>query len=621
MKNLIKLFLPAFLFAVAFSACVKEDFDQPPTGGTDPNIPVTTTIAALKAMHVTGQFETIDEDLVIKGTVIADDASGNWYRAFVIQDETGGIEILTDLRDSYVFYPRGREVYVKLKGLVMGDYNNLIQLGGYVAQDQSLGPIVEVTDHLIKGLKKDPPAPKVKNINELTMADVSTLITLENVQFIAADTAGTFADAVNQDALNRTLEDCNQRDVLVRTSGFSNFAGADVPNGHGTFTGVLSVYRNDFQFLFRDLNDLQMSESRCGAGTGNPCNGSNPVIVAGVDEDFESGANNDPVQLYGWTNVAVKGTRTWQYKEFSGNIYAQATAYNDNASEMETWLVTPVIDLTEPQVLSFETAKAFYTHAGFSAWISTDFECNPLEATWQPLGATLAGQGDDDNEWIHSGNIDLTPLVGEKIVIGFKYVGSGTGGQTGTFRVDNVKLGDGGGPVDPCVNNPPVVVSSLSESFSSGANNTSVAINGWKNFVATGTRDWQYKEFSGNLYAQATAYNDAAPQMEAWLITPLIDVTGPKTLSFETAKAFWVHDGFSVLISTNYTCEPLNATWTPLTGATLAGQSDADHAWIPSGDIDLSPYIGKKIAIAFKYVGSGPNGQTTSFRVDNVIVQ
>ncbi len=621
MKTLLKLFLPAFILVVSFGSCIKEDFDQPPTDGTDPGLTVTTTIAELKAKHVSGQYETINEDLIIKGIVVADDASGNWYRTFVIQDETGGIEVLTDLRDSYVFYPRGREIYVKLNGLVLGDYNNLIQLGGYVAQDLTLGPIVEVTDYLVKGVKKDPPAPKVKKITELTLADVSTLITLEGVQFTAADTAGTFADALNQTALNRYLQDCNLKEVIVRTSGFADFAGSGVPNGNGTFTGVLSVFRNDFQFLVRDMNDLDMNGTRCGGGGSNPCNGGSPVVVTGVDEDFESGANNDPVQIYGWTNAVVKGSRSWQFKEFSGNVYAQATAYNDNAAEMETWLVTPVIDLTEPLKLSFETAKAFYTHNGLTAWISTDFECDPLEATWQPLNATLAGQGSADNEWIFSGEIDLSALVGQKVAIGFKYVGSGTSGQTGTFRVDNLKLGTGGGPVDPCINNPPVVVSTLNESFSGGANNNSVAINGWKNFVAKGARDWQFKEFSGNLYAQATAYNDTAPEMEAWLISPLIDVDAAKTLSFETAKAFWVHDGFSVLISTDYTCEPLNATWTPLNGATLAGQSDADHAWIPSGNIDLSPYIGKKVAIAFKYVGSGTGGQTTSYRVDNVKVQ
>ena len=109
--------------------------------------------------------------------------------------------------------------------------------------------------------------------------------------------------------------------------------------------------------------------------------------------------------------------------------------------------------------------------------------------------------------------------------------------------------------------------------------------------------------------------------METWLVTPLLDINGPKTLSFETAKAFWVHDGLSVWISTDFNCDPLSATWSPLAGAMLAGSVNVDNEWIFSDDIDLTSYIGQKVAIGFKYVGSGPGGQTTTYRVDNVVVQ
>ncbi|MBK9017163.1 MAG: choice-of-anchor J domain-containing protein [Saprospiraceae bacterium] len=109
--------------------------------------------------------------------------------------------------------------------------------------------------------------------------------------------------------------------------------------------------------------------------------------------------------------------------------------------------------------------------------------------------------------------------------------------------------------------------------------------------------------------------------METWLVTPLIDIVGPMTLSFETAKQVWVHDGLSVWVSTDFECDPTAATWTELNGAILAGQPNIDFEWIFSGDIDLSAYIGQKVAIGFKYVGSGPGGQTTTYRVDNVQVQ
>ena len=623
MKKLIKLFLPIFALVFTFNACIEEDFDRPPTEGSDPGLTVTTTIKELKAMHTFGATETISDDLIIKGVVIADDASGNWYRSFVLADETGGITILVDIAESYVLYPRGREVYVRLKGLVMADYNNLVQLGGYIASDGSLGDIVEVTDHLIKSVGRGEPVPNLKTITSLTLDDVGTLIQLNDVNFL--DTNTTYADAINQNSVNLDLANCDDNSVLVRTSGFADFANQPVASGGGTFIGVLSIFRSDFQLLIRDLNDLDMAGPRCSGSGGTDCNGGTVPTVSGVDEDFENGSNNDPVVINGWTNAVIKGSRSWQYKEFSGNVYAQATAFNDSSPEMETWLVTPLIEVTaQTKILTFETAKAFYTHNGLTAWLSTDFKCDPTMAVWSPLGGTLAGQNDNDNDWVLSGDIDLSSLIGQKVAIGFKYVGSGTGGQTGTFRVDNLKLGIGGGNTggnDPCSNgNGPLEVDNLDEDFSTGTNNNEVVENGWVNLAAVGTRNWIYKEFSGNVYVQATAFNDTAPQTASWLVTPLINATGTTTISFETAKAFWTHNGLSVWTSTDYDCDPLTATWVPL-NATLAGQNDADHDWVPSSAIDLSGFAGSKVAVGFKYEGNNNAGLTASYRVDNVKVQ
>ncbi|GIV32176.1 MAG: hypothetical protein KatS3mg030_478 [Saprospiraceae bacterium] len=429
----------AFLFALTLvlglSACLDENFDTPPVDGVDPGITPTTSIAELKAMHTMGNFETIDQDIIIGGVVVADDASGNWYRTFVLQDETGGIEVLTDIADSYVLYPIGRQVFIRCKGLVLGDYNNLIQLGGYVTEDLSLGPIITVTDHIIKGKKVGAPAPKVLTIDKLSMNDVSTLIQLDNVQFVAADTARTFADPVTRTAYNRYLEDCNMNQVIVRTSGYASFAGSPIPNGGGTFVGVLSVFRNDFQFLIRSLDDLHLDGDRCSF---DPCAGTNVVTVSSIDEDFQSGTNNANVELNGWTNIATKGTRLWIYKVFDNNVYVQATAFNDSNPEMECWLITPGIVIDAPKVLTFDSAKAFWTHDGLSVWISTDFVCDPNLATWQPLQATLANQSTPDHEWVASGDIDLSPWQGETVFIGFKYVGSSTSGLTTSFRIDNV---------------------------------------------------------------------------------------------------------------------------------------------------------------------------------------
>ena len=89
--------------------------------------------------------------------------------------------------------------------------------------------------------------------------------------------------------------------------------------------------------------------------------------------------------------------------------------------------------------------------------------------------------------------------------------------------------------------------------------------------------------------------------------------------SFETAQAYWEHDGLEVLFSTDFNGANVEgATWTSL-DCTIAGENDPYHEWIPSGTIDLSGFSGDGY-LAFKYTGSDLNGNTTSYRVDNVKV-
>jgi len=384
MKTIFKFFLPLFAIAIAFSACFEEDFDHPPVTGSDPGLEVTTTIAELVAMHSFGTTTPIEDDLVIRGTVVADDFSGNWFRSFVIQDGTGGITVLLDIAESYTFYPEGREVYIRLKGLAIGDFNNLTQLGEFDAAANEVAGINNANNHIVPSVARDLPEPTALTINQLGLEHVNTLVKIEGVEFVDQNT--TFANAATQSAFNLDVEDCNNNEVIVRTSGFASFAGENVPQGNGTLVGVLSIFGDTYQFLVRRPSDLQMDGERCdgssGTGGGDDCNGgAGPLVVEGVDEAFQNGSNNNAGSINGWTNYVVKGTRDWIYKEFDGNVYVQSSAFNDNAAEMETWLVTPLIDLTEPQALTFETAQAFYTHDGFCVWLSTDFNCDPTTAT------------------------------------------------------------------------------------------------------------------------------------------------------------------------------------------------------------------------------------------------
>lgn len=427
------LFILPFLYATLSIpvACVDKDFDQPPAGGQDPNLPVNTTIAELKSRHVLGQHEEITDDVILAALVVSDDEEGNFFKQLVIADASGGIEIRIEMTDLHNAYPVGRKVYIKAKGLWLGDYNGLIQLGAGVGTDDSGDPelirIPEsvVDQFIISATYGNAVTPKIVSLDQLSLSDVSTLIRLEGVQFVAPDAGETYADPVLELTLNREVEDCARRRLIVRTSGFASFAGETTPTGSGSLVGILSVFRDDFQLTIRDLNDVAMSGDRCS-------------IV--IDESFNSLNDNDDILLQDWANIAVKGTRLWRAKVFQTNHYAQATAFGDQAQEMESWLITPDIVLNVPKKITFESAKAFYVHDGLTVWISSNFTgSNVSGATWTQLFPSLAGASSADNAFIPSGDIDLSGFTGP-VRIGFRYIGSGPGGQTTSYRIDNVKV-------------------------------------------------------------------------------------------------------------------------------------------------------------------------------------
>lgn len=185
--------------------------------------------------------------------------------------------------------------------------------------------------------------------------------------------------------------------------------------------------------------------------------------------------------------------------------------------------------------------------------------------------------------------------------------------STAEVQLDSTRCGGGGGgePVDL-----------VNENFSGVTENSDINFSGWTNIAEAGTRRWQGKIYQGDGYAQASGYNSNLSSMVTWLITPNVKMDQKKYLRFRTAKAYWEHGSeipMTVMVSSNFDgTNVATASWTPIT-ATIAGQSDADNTWVPSGDIDLSAFMAEeKIAVAFKYTGSGT--LSTSMRVDDVYI-
>ena len=89
-----------------------------------------TSLEAFAQEETTSHFYEWEEaeNKYIRGKVLTDDTQGNVYKSLYIIDETAAIEIkLTN--GTYLDYPQGSTVYVKLKNLYLGNYRMMLSIG------------------------------------------------------------------------------------------------------------------------------------------------------------------------------------------------------------------------------------------------------------------------------------------------------------------------------------------------------------------------------------------------------------------------------------------------------------------------------------------------------------
>ncbi len=337
----------------------------------------------------------------------------------------------------------------------------------------------------------------------------------------------------------------------------------------------------------------------------------------------ECGANEGPDYKFGWglLNTATAATAITNKEvtsiineeTYTGSDYV-LEVYSDGTQPLMVTIVWTDLAGTPPSA-SLDPTDIMLVNDLDMTITGTGGPYKPYKLTAaNPSAAATTGDNDVDNvEKIYIAN----PTAGD-YTITIDHEGSITGGSQNfsiivTGIIANTEL---------C---PVITTLPFSEDFETTTENIPIALNCWTNYIEEGTRSWEGRIYIDNRYAQFLAYDSGEASNTSWLITPEIsfDNYDNEALTFKTQTGFYVHDGLTVMISTNYDgSDPTTATWTtlPATLATDPIPATNYSGWIESGDIDLSSYTGTGY-IAFKYTGSGTGGQTTIFQVDNVVIK
>lgn len=464
-KIKFRTFAAVIITCLVTVACVQDDdFTIPSSIGNEENENLTNLLSRIEAGEVQlitidqlkAQFISDDEateiasEIAVKGYVSSSDATGNFYKEFFIQDAaqdaTSAIKISLNQVESYNQFNMGREVYIYLKDLYLGEANGgdgVYTIGGDMNSDGEVEALTanEVPMYLFRSENSYTIVPKV--VSALSSNDVGIFVTLNDVEFTTSGVGQPYVSPTDDYDTQRTIQRCtgfNYSTFLMETSAFASFKNEILPSGGGSISGVVSkdYYGDNLVLALNTSDDVLMDGSRCELLDIND-------FTEIISEDFQSAIHNTNLDFPGWTNFAEEGAWVWRERVYSGNGYTEFSTYNSPDDVNIAWLISPGVDLDaqENEFLNFKMAQHHLQSDLNTAevFISTDFDgSNVLEATWISVSANLPSQSNSWYQFVDSGLIDLSSYSGT-LHVAFKVTGSGTD-QTldGAYQLDDFTI-------------------------------------------------------------------------------------------------------------------------------------------------------------------------------------
>ncbi len=266
-------YLSILALSLIATSCM-NDFDEPqfnePPFGNNEIGEATHTIAELKAEYsstISGNsVKQITEEIIIEGVVVANDESGNVYKQFIINDETGAMVIGVNDVGLYAMVPKGQRVRIACKDLYIGGYGKMAQIGGlYNGKVGRMNKNIYPKHVRLIGIP-DPTQPEMQpeliddsfftNENKNNLAK---FVRMEGVEIIEADGAELWAPEELKNSSNiveRNIKMGNTK-IVLRMSTYADFANEAIPAGELNINGVMTRFNDYWQFVISHTTDIE----------------------------------------------------------------------------------------------------------------------------------------------------------------------------------------------------------------------------------------------------------------------------------------------------------------------------------------------------------------------------
>ena len=436
----------AFITSFFMTSCVEDDdYSIPASIGMEENQSLNVlmdeinsgaadllTIGQVKNMFVYGEAVLIESNIIVKGYVVSSDLTGNFYKEFYIQDSpsdpSAGLKVVVNQVDSYNQYNIGREVYIRLQNLYIGETNSgddIIAIGGR-ADGNEVDNITEnmAINHILRSPTTEVIVPLELSLGAINDSHIGLYVTARNAQFPIGLSGLTFVDPNDDYDTLRDLVSCEDSgSIKVETSSFASFQDRLLPtSGKGSISGIVTKSYDGYDrvLALNTVDDIDFDGARC-----------DPLF----SDSFSS--NN----LNNWTQVSVEGEQVWDITPYGNPApSARISGYDGGNVLNEDWLISNPIDLTgvsNPK-LNFQTVVR-YSGPALEVYMSTNYSGgDPSDSSWIQLNAILDTDTGSWSSWTDSGDLDVS--AAQTLYIAFKY--TSTTSASATYELDNVLVSE-----------------------------------------------------------------------------------------------------------------------------------------------------------------------------------
>lgn len=681
-NSFLKFLLIAFT-ALFITSCVHDDkYDEPNLDNYQcQDLTATMTIAQVKALHTTVRYVfPADSPAIMEGYVSSTDETGNIYKTIFIQDDpvnpTQGFVISVDAVSTYTKFPQGSKIYIKLKGMALGTYGNLIQLGieDQRAKDTGADAVSRIPEKQVPSVIfrsctiRENIIPKVLTLQQMSTNEnlLGALIQVNDAEFDNRILCSTYAP--NGATVDRQINDptLSTASRVIRNSGFASFSNQTLPSGKGKLIGIFSKFTSTYQLYINkaeDLADMKNFPRKDGI-TKDPCGFDQSNLTQKTVAEVKQLLNGSITAITTDLFIKAKVTANDETNNFQRQIYVEdatggirininkAALYQDERFRVGKEIFIKLKDQyigqiggeiqlgspsTNPQIIGQIPENQVYKY-----FFDSKVGITPITATERTINQLTAA---DVGKWVKIKNVQfvkedivknyairdfetrtLEDCTGNKLILRTAYqatfagidVDGGKGDLSAIITVVNGVYQ----AMIPYQRNADFdgtrCDGTVPSVFTAIFTDPFETLGNWNAISLAGTQVWGITTF-GN--PRPSAIMDGNRQAnEDWLIlkTP-VSLTGYKDafFSFETDGRY-SGPPLELYVTENYTGTVSTTNWTRVT-AGLDTDLNTFGGFVSSGRVSLKDYINKNVTIAFKY--TSVSNFSTTWEVDNFTVK